>query len=190
MVNCPVCGREVDGKKFCPNCGSTVMEEEKQTDSQSKSETKYCSNCGAEIDIKAEICPKCGVRESVHAVEKTVKVEKTTKFCANCGAEIDIKAEICPKCGVRQSNINSQSSDKNVWVALVLSLLVVGLGHFYLGLPKKAIMLIVLTIVCWILIFFFIGIILYPLMLIYGVYDVYKSANAMANGEYVEDKLF
>ena len=166
------------------------MEEEKPVDSQSKTETKYCSNCGAEIDIKAEICPKCGVRESVHAVEKTVKVEKTTKFCANCGAEIDIKAEICPKCGVRQSNINSQSSDKNVWVALVLSLLVVGLGHFYLGLPKKAIMLIVLTIVCWILIFFFIGIILYPLMLIYGVYDVYKSANAMANGEYVEDKLF
>lgn len=151
MVNCPVCGREVDGKKFCPNCGSAVMEEEKPVDSQSKTETKYCSNCGAEIDIKAEICPKCGVR---------------------------------------QSNINSQSSDKNVWVALVLSLLVVGLGHFYLGLPKKAIMLIVLTIVCWILIFFFIGIILYPLMLIYGVYDVYKSANAMVNGEYVEDKLF
>lgn len=151
MVNCPVCGREVDGKKFCPNCGSAVMEEEKPVDSQSKTETKYCSNCGAKIDIKAEICPKCGVR---------------------------------------QSNINSQSSDKNVWVALVLSLLVVGLGHFYLGLPKKAIMLIVLTIVCWILIFFFIGIILYPLMLIYGVYDVYKSANAMANGEYVEDKLF
>lgn len=24
--------------------------------------TKFCSNCGKEIDIKAEICPKCGVR--------------------------------------------------------------------------------------------------------------------------------
>lgn len=24
-------------------------------------ETKFCSNCGAEIDKKAEICPKCGV---------------------------------------------------------------------------------------------------------------------------------
>ncbi len=23
---------------------------------------KYCSNCGNEIDEKAEICPKCGVR--------------------------------------------------------------------------------------------------------------------------------
>ena len=24
--------------------------------------TKFCSNCGAEIDTRAEICPKCGVR--------------------------------------------------------------------------------------------------------------------------------
>ncbi len=25
--------------------------------------TKFCVNCGAEIDINAEICPKCGVRQ-------------------------------------------------------------------------------------------------------------------------------
>lgn len=24
--------------------------------------TKFCVNCGAKIDVKAEICPKCGVR--------------------------------------------------------------------------------------------------------------------------------
>jgi len=24
--------------------------------------TKFCPNCGVEIDAKAEICPKCGVR--------------------------------------------------------------------------------------------------------------------------------
>ena len=24
---------------------------------------KFCFNCGAEIDFKAEICPKCGVRQ-------------------------------------------------------------------------------------------------------------------------------
>lgn len=27
--------------------------------------TKFCSNCGAEIDIKAKICPKCGVEQPV-----------------------------------------------------------------------------------------------------------------------------
>lgn len=25
---------------------------------------KYCVNCGAQIDLNAEICPKCGVRVS------------------------------------------------------------------------------------------------------------------------------
>lgn len=27
--------------------------------------TKFCSNCGAEIDIKAKICPKCGVEQPI-----------------------------------------------------------------------------------------------------------------------------
>jgi len=26
--------------------------------------TKYCSNCGAEIDVRAKICPKCGVEQA------------------------------------------------------------------------------------------------------------------------------
>ncbi|MBC7118874.1 MAG: zinc-ribbon domain-containing protein [Methanobacteriaceae archaeon] len=32
--------------------------------------TKYCSNCGAEIDEKAEICPKCGVRQPGYTEQK------------------------------------------------------------------------------------------------------------------------
>jgi len=27
--------------------------------------TKFCPNCGAEIDIKAKICPKCGVEQPI-----------------------------------------------------------------------------------------------------------------------------
>jgi TM2 domain-containing membrane protein YozV len=33
-------------------------------------ETKFCSNCGAEIDKDAEICPKCGVRVKIDTIEK------------------------------------------------------------------------------------------------------------------------
>lgn len=33
-------------------------------------ETKYCSNCGSQIDVRAEICPECGVRQ---APPKTIK---------------------------------------------------------------------------------------------------------------------
>ncbi len=32
--------------------------------------TKFCENCGAEIDKKAEICPKCGVRTPAGTAEK------------------------------------------------------------------------------------------------------------------------
>lgn len=40
-------------------------------------ETKYCSNCGAEIDAKAEICPKCGVRvESRSSLSEHIEMGK------------------------------------------------------------------------------------------------------------------
>ena len=34
----------------------------KHSNTQSRS-TKFCTNCGAEIDNRAEICPQCGVRQ-------------------------------------------------------------------------------------------------------------------------------
>jgi TM2 domain-containing membrane protein YozV/ribosomal protein L32 len=37
--------------------------------------TKFCSNCGQQIDINAEICPKCGVRVAPPPVVN-VHVEK------------------------------------------------------------------------------------------------------------------
>lgn len=39
--------------------GNTTHTDEKTTERP----TKYCSNCGSKIDIRAEICPKCGVRQ-------------------------------------------------------------------------------------------------------------------------------
>jgi TM2 domain-containing membrane protein YozV len=33
-----------------------------QSGTSNQRRTKFCVNCGAEIDEKAEICPKCGVR--------------------------------------------------------------------------------------------------------------------------------
>lgn len=47
--------------------GSEVMEEHQIK--EIKKETKFCANCGAEIDTKAEICPKCGVRVVGKSVE-------------------------------------------------------------------------------------------------------------------------
>jgi TM2 domain-containing membrane protein YozV len=73
---------------------------------------------------------------------------KETKFCSDCGAEISRKAEICPKCGVRQM---PQTSDKSPVVAAILNLIIVGLGHVYLGRVKRGVALFLLAIIIAIL---------------------------------------
>ena len=37
---------------------------------------KFCSNCGAEIDAKAEICPKCGVRVKASGSDELGKINE------------------------------------------------------------------------------------------------------------------
>lgn len=145
---------------ICPVCGKEVGNE------------KFCSNCGSAIE-----------NDDASSYDS-----QNSKFFSNCGSQIDFKAEICPKCGVRQSL--SISSEKNVWIAVLLSLLIVGLGHFYLGLPKKGALFLIMTIISWVLIAAVIGIVLYPLVIIYGIYDVYRSAIALSEGKQVEDTLF
>ena len=34
--------------------------------------TKYCSNCGNQLDERAEICPNCGVRQATIRYHETV----------------------------------------------------------------------------------------------------------------------
>ena len=45
-------------------------------------ETKFCSNCGEEIDIDAEICPKCGVRVKAPTVGEKKVGEKNPVLAA------------------------------------------------------------------------------------------------------------
>lgn len=39
---------------------------------QKTAQEKYCSECGALINVKAEICPKCGVRQAVTHIDLAV----------------------------------------------------------------------------------------------------------------------
>lgn len=43
-------------------------------------ETKFCSECGEEINKNAEICPKCGVRVMVPKAEKNPGVAAVLSF--------------------------------------------------------------------------------------------------------------
>jgi len=64
-------------------------------------------------------------------------MEKKTKFCPFCGSQIDNSYINCPVCGKLQPPLESElrpsSKKKNVTFAVLLSLLVTGLGQAYLG---------------------------------------------------------
>jgi TM2 domain-containing membrane protein YozV len=44
--------------------------------------TKYCSNCGQQIDEKAEICPECGVRQTSAVYREVIYQQKNPGLAA------------------------------------------------------------------------------------------------------------
>jgi len=78
LVFCRYCGKELPAptQPFCPYCGKPTTQLDRKT--------KFCQNCGAEIDIAAEICPKCGVRiaPSPAAPSPAVRIDKKSEGIA------------------------------------------------------------------------------------------------------------
>ncbi len=118
--------------------------------------------------------------------------DKPTKFCVNCGAQIDARAEICPKCGVRVApppppqapqppQYNSEK--KNEGLAAILSFLFIGLGQIYNGQIGKGIVMLVVGVVFAMMIIILIGIPLYLVLWVYGIYDAYNTAKQINAGQ-------
>jgi hypothetical protein len=70
------------GTKFCPECGSPMIQPT----------VEKCPKCGAETK-GAKFCPECGAK---------VEAPKPAGFCSNCGAETK-GAKFCPECGTKQA---------------------------------------------------------------------------------------
>ena len=60
-------------------------------------------------------------------------------FCENCGTELADTATFCSNCGNRVG-VNRK---KNIYIALVLTFILTGLGSIYAGNVKKGLMLLV-----------------------------------------------
>lgn len=213
MVICPDCGKDVTDAKFCSNCGATlnnavednapveevvetvqedkndIIDVEVKEEDASKSEanivkkSKFCANCGREVDLNTPFCPQCGFNFN------QTEEKPQTKFCQSCGKEININAEICPNCGVRVAGV-AVNQEKSVALAAILSFLFPGLGHVYNGLTKKGISFIVAYLISAILIFLLIGFVLVLIIWIWALIDSIKTTEAINRGEFVEDKLF
>lgn len=111
-------------------------------------------------------------------------------YCQNCGSQLLDSAKFCDRCGAKvgmdteRSNGNTEYNMASIMVnkksealALILSLLIPGLGQIYNGQVSKGAMMIVAAIVCAVLIFVFFPIgILYIVLWIYSMYDAFKDA--------------
>ncbi len=106
-------------------------------------------------------------------------------YCRDCGAIITEKAEICPKCGVRQQSPGSSMDDlievltngENPFVAAVYSAILPGLGQFYNREPAKGATIVVASFVAMLSVLALVGIVLYPAVWLYAVYDAYVVAD-------------
>ena len=179
-----VVDEEVVGEESTEEVVDEAVEEEPAAEeADSAKKTKFCSNCGTQVDMSTAFCPQCGFR-------LIQEEQPQTKFCQSCGKKIDINSEICPYCGVRVANIMRSSEEKNVLLSAILSLLFPGLGHLYLGLNKKGISFIVAYIVSAILVFLVIGFVLIVIVWLWALIDSIKATESINRGEFVEDKLF
>ncbi len=111
-------------------------------------------------------------------------------YCQNCGSQLPDSAKFCDRCGAKvgadteRSNSNTEYNMASIMVnkksealALILSLLIPGLGQIYNGQVSKGAMMIVAAIVCAVLTFVFFPIgILYIVLWIYAMYDAFKDA--------------
>lgn len=109
-------------------------------------------------------------------------------YCQNCGSQLPDSAKFCDRCGAKVGTDTERSNTeynmasimvnkKSEALALILSLLIPGLGQIYNGQVSKGAMMIVAAIVCAVLIFVFFPIgILYIVLWIYAMYDAFKDA--------------
>ena len=73
--------------------------------------------------------------------------EERTKFGPHCGTMIPYDESYCPACGEPQPVLEGvrRKPAKKTWVAVLLSLLVTGLGHVYLGRRRRGLTILAIT---------------------------------------------
>ena len=102
-------------------------------------------------------------------------------FCDKCGTELADDATFCSNCG-NQVKAKGNKSNKNIYVALILTFLLTGLGSIYAGNTKKGLTLLILRIALAVIgVFISIFFVFSVLVWAYGFYEAYRDVQ-IANG--------
>ena len=214
MVICPDCGKEVPEAKFCKNCGAyiqnikevpeiveevkTVSEEVVPKAEQTESISENSSGLESDVIVIPEESGEVKEEEG-DSIQVNIKTENSNKikFCSGCGFKLDGEFKFCPNCGCdllhpassSTANVVNTTGEKNIIIAIILSVFLPGIGQIYLGLDHKGAIFLIAYIVSAILILLLIGFILCPIIWIWALVDTIISANALNRGEDVKDKL-
>lgn len=122
---------------------------------------------------------------SLRAVKQPA-VPGTATFCHACGNRVDPRAVMCPACGVPQhaaamsqthAMANVALNKKSNGMAILLSLLFVGAGQWYMGRVGRGFAFFGAYVLSWILVVAVIGLFAIPVVAIWAAVDANKLAN-------------
>jgi RNA polymerase subunit RPABC4/transcription elongation factor Spt4 len=122
---------------------------------------KYCSNCGALIDQKAEICPECGVRVSEPPLGRISTIPETKSVALAVVLSFFIP-------GLGQMYCGKAARGVGILVLSILMFLIFGFAAGSAGAASSAP---AVPFLMWILVY------------IWNIYDAYKLAERINRGE-------
>lgn len=100
-------------------------------------------------------------------------------YCDKCGAKLEDDASFCSVCGK-----NLKTKNKNIYIALVLSFILTGLGSIYAENTKKGLALLIIRVLTAALsVFSVVFSFLSVLVWVYGLYEAYRDVE-IANGQH------
>ena len=109
-------------------------------------------------------------------------------FCEKCGTKLADDATFCSNCGNR---VKAGGKPKNIYIALVLTFLLTGLGSMYAGNVKRGGILLVARITTAVIgVFIHIFLVISILVWVYGFYEAYRdveTANGHTNPKLLDD---
>ena len=157
---CGACAKIINKAAVaCPNCGAP---QDNSAPSQTTASSPPAQPASVNVNVNQNTNQNTDVDNPKDQSQRVI-LGTGEQHCSSCGSPVKIAAEICPSCGVRQSPPSgtiptSYVRVKDKWIAVLLALLLGGIGvhKFYLGKPAQGFIMLAL---CWTTIPYFWGLI-------------------------------